>query len=397
MNITLKQTRTNTLQYSEQEMAAKLGLSLSEYQKIEMKPIEMEPLVKLSKAVGKPIAELLDLQKQEVKLEIDEDWQAIDESLADYIKNYLTKEEIEKRLRLYREILVKREQIKEVFRSIEENKPQRIYANGCEVGKVVKKIDELKRKASMEVTDGYNKIISIDNIIQLIKENKWNEVEDMKLLSAKLSDLLNDSYLSVKRKFMIEVNKEINSFLELFEKSQKQYSAENEVGIGFSFNHRIAFVGDPTCVIVFDDDSDRTTSLENQEKEASAAKKKSRWLGIIINVNAAVLGAAPVPPDFIAHMVKMTHDKFLPYEIAKNIVKNAEDNSILAAWVSRNNKLWETIKDTFVNSSKRLEDSFEKYISELKNVVNGNDDYIKSMIASEENDIGAYDSLLNSI
>ena len=397
MNITLKQTRTNTLQYTEQEMAAKLGLSLSEYLKIEMKPLEMEPLVKLSKVVGKPIAELLDLQKQEVKLEIDEDWQAIDESLADYIKNYLAKEEIEKRLRLYREILAKREQIKEEFRRIEENKPQRIYANGCEVEKKVKRFDELKRKASVEITDGYNKIISVDNIIRLIEENKWNKVEDMKQLSAKLSNLLNDSYLSVKRKFIIEVNKEINSFLELFEKSQKQYSAENEVGIGFSFNHRIAFVGDPTSVIIFDDDSDRTTSLGSQEKEASAAKKRSGWLGIIINAGAAAFGGIPVPPDFIALIVKMTYNNFLPYEIAKNIVKSADDKGILATLVLRNNKLWEAIKETFVDSSKRLEDGFENYISELKNVVYGSDDDIRFMIASEENNIKSYDSLINNI
>ena len=79
MNETLKQIRINALQYSEKDMARKLGISLSEYKKIEDKPLEMGLLIKLAQAVGKPIDNLVNTQKQEIKFDIDDAFQTVDE------------------------------------------------------------------------------------------------------------------------------------------------------------------------------------------------------------------------------------------------------------------------------------------------------------------------------
>ena len=52
MNETLKQIRINALQYSEKDMATKLGLPLSEYKEIENdKPLNFTLLIRLSQAV----------------------------------------------------------------------------------------------------------------------------------------------------------------------------------------------------------------------------------------------------------------------------------------------------------------------------------------------------------
>ena len=80
MNETLKQIRINALQYSEKDMATKLGLPLSEYKEIENdKPLNFTLLIRLSQAVGKTIDDLLNAQKQEFKFDIDNAFQTISE------------------------------------------------------------------------------------------------------------------------------------------------------------------------------------------------------------------------------------------------------------------------------------------------------------------------------
>ena len=88
--------------------------------------------------------------------------EVIKESVVDYIKHYAkeAKKEIGKRLLSFREILTEREKKKEELRKIEENEPQRIYENECAKEKIIKKIKELSQKASTDITNGYNKIIS---------------------------------------------------------------------------------------------------------------------------------------------------------------------------------------------------------------------------------------------
>ena len=90
MNETLKQIRINALQYSAKDMALKLGISLDEYLKIENEPLEMNRLILLSKAVGKTIDDLLNMQKQEIKFHIDNAWQTVNE-LRDELRAFTEK------------------------------------------------------------------------------------------------------------------------------------------------------------------------------------------------------------------------------------------------------------------------------------------------------------------
>lgn len=79
MNETLKQIRINVLQYTEEDMAIKLGMSVSEYIQIENNPLDLLILTKLSQAVGMPIEKLLNTKKQEIKFDIDNAFKSVDE------------------------------------------------------------------------------------------------------------------------------------------------------------------------------------------------------------------------------------------------------------------------------------------------------------------------------
>ena len=75
VNETLKQIRVNVLGFSVEEMARKLNMSVSEYERMENeRPIPSLILVKVAQAVGMPIEDLLNVQKEEIKFDIKDEW-----------------------------------------------------------------------------------------------------------------------------------------------------------------------------------------------------------------------------------------------------------------------------------------------------------------------------------
>ena len=77
-NETLKQIRINALGFSVREMAEKLDMPISEYEKIENeRPISLAMLIKVSQFVGKPMDYLLNMQKEEIKFDIKDGWSSI--------------------------------------------------------------------------------------------------------------------------------------------------------------------------------------------------------------------------------------------------------------------------------------------------------------------------------
>lgn len=78
VNETLKQIRVNVLGFSVEEMARKLNMSVSEYERMENeRPIPSLILVKVAQAVGMPIEDLLNVQKEEIKFDIKDEWISI--------------------------------------------------------------------------------------------------------------------------------------------------------------------------------------------------------------------------------------------------------------------------------------------------------------------------------
>ena len=125
-------------------------------------------------------------------------------SAVDYIKDYAkdAKINIEKSLQSFREILLEREEKKKELEKFEANELQRIYENENKKAEIIRKIKEFSQKASGDIKNSYNTILTVDNIIQFIEKNGWSKKEeDMKQLSVKLSNLLNDSYASVLKKY----------------------------------------------------------------------------------------------------------------------------------------------------------------------------------------------------
>ena len=77
MNGTLKQIRVNALGFSVKEMAEKLNMSVSEYERIEKESLSLTMLGKVAQATGKNVDFLLNVQKEPIKFDIRNSWLSI--------------------------------------------------------------------------------------------------------------------------------------------------------------------------------------------------------------------------------------------------------------------------------------------------------------------------------
>lgn len=338
--------------------------------------------------------------------------EVIKESVIDYIKRYAkeAKKEIGKRLLSFREILTEREKKKEELRKIEENEPQRIYENECAKEKIIKKIKDLSQKASIDITNGYNEIITIENITKLIEDNKWSKKEeDMKLLSAKLSNLLNDSYSSVLKKYSTEFCKDVDNFLKDFENSASIFSTDSDYTVGTSFNYKAAFAGGLTGVATVGALSIWAASLGNLGAYILVAKGVSALAAMGISVGGTASAAAAVSAIggpivlaigiavILASLVFIAFSGSWKKTIAKKIVEKYDEKRVLSNYLSQNTKFWTDTEGAFKTASAALEEEFENYIAALKEEVNNSDEGIKTKIASEENKLKAFNTLLEKL
>lgn len=338
--------------------------------------------------------------------------EVIKESVIDYIKRYAkeAKKEIGKRLLSFREILTEREKKKEELRKIEENEPQRIYENECAKERIIKKIKDLSQKASIDITNGYNEIITKENITKLIEDNKWSKKEeDMKLLSAKLSNLLNDSYSSVLKKYSTEFCKDVDNFLKDFENSASIFSTDSDYTVGTSFNYKAAFAGGLTGVATVGALSLWAASLGNLGAFILVAKGVSALAAMGISVGGTASAAAAVSAIggpivlaigiavILASLVFIAFSGSWKKTIAKKIVEKYDEKRVLSNYLSQNTKFWTDTESAFKTASAALEEEFENYIAALKKEVNNSDDGIKTKIASEENKLKAFNTLLEKL
>lgn len=110
-NETLKQIRINALGFSVKEMAEKLDMPISEYEKIENeRPISLAMLIKVSQSVGKPMDYLLNMQKEEIKFDIKDGWSSIydvERELSQFLITYRSSIDSESLLNFLRKAIRK--------------------------------------------------------------------------------------------------------------------------------------------------------------------------------------------------------------------------------------------------------------------------------------------------
>lgn len=331
-------------------------------------------------------------------------------SAVDYIKDYAkdAKINIEKSLQSFREILLEREEKKKKLEKIEANEPQRIYENENKKAEIIQKIKEFSQKASVDITNSYNTILTVDNIIQFIEKNGWSKKEeDMKQLSAKLSNLLNDSYTSVLKKYSKELSYEVDVFLQNFENTTKIFTSKDGVEVDSGFNVKASFAGGLAGLVTYGALSVWAASLGNLGAYILVAKGVSVLAAMGISVGGTAAASAAIAAiggpiviviriaTILASLVYVMFSGSWKKAISKKIVNAYDKKNVLANYLTQNTTYWNDTEKAFKHASGKLEKDFEYYIANLKKEVYESDDEdVKAKIALCESNIRVCNLLL---
>lgn len=331
-------------------------------------------------------------------------------SAVDYIKDYAkdAKINIEKSLQSFREILLEREEKKKKLEKIEANELQRIYENENKKAEIIQKIKEFSQKASVDITNSYNTILTVDNIIQFIEKNGWSKKEeDMKQLSAKLSNLLNDSYTSVLKKYSKELSYEVDVFLQNFENTTKIFTSKDGVEVDSGFNVKASFAGGLAGLVTYGALSVWAASLGNLGAYILVAKGVSVLAAMGISVGGTAAASAAIAAiggpiviviriaTILASLVYVMFFGSWKKAISKKIVNAYDKKNVLANYLTQNTTYWNDTEKAFKHASGKLEKDFEYYIANLKKEVYESDDEdVKAKIALCESNIRVCNLLL---
>lgn len=341
----------------------------------------------------------------------------IKKSVVDYIKASAlkSKEQIDVHLSSFREVLSEREKKKEKLKIIEDNMPQRTNTVEREKDRMIKIINNLSKKASQDIATDYNKILTVDNIIEIINENNWKKnEEDMKQLSTKLSNNLNDSFASVVGKYSLEFSHEVSTYLNLIGNFEKSIPQNDGITISSTFNVNSSFASGLSeskngALSVWAAHIDDIDICMNIAEGIGFLPALGLFIGGIPAIGFATgvivgaLGGGVIIAGIAPFAVALLTGKFIisrvwKKQIAKKILKNYDNEGALATLISSNRDYWENTSNAFINATKKLEKDYEQYISSLKKeLYDTDDDEIKAKINVEEKRINMYETLIEKL
>lgn len=333
--------------------------------------------------------------------------------ICTYVKSYAQEavEDIRARIRSFHEILSERKIKKEILQELEEKEPERISQNETKIRELCKQIESFEQQAIIEFTSKYNRIITVDNIKQIIKDNDWSKKEDdMKQLSSKLSNLLNDANSSVATKYSNKVKVLIDDYLKYYEDSTNLKSVGTSVTGKIGFNFKASFAGGLAGLATYGALAIWAAGLGNLGAYILLAKGVSvlAALGISVGGTAAAasavaaIGGPIVIAVGIAALIGIAFWIILSggwqSSVAKKIVKEYDKKKVLAEYTKNMKDFWKDTRVAFLRAAENLEKEYENYLNTLKkDILETNDDEINEKIATENNKCSVFEQLITNL
>lgn len=311
----------------------------------------------------------------------------------------------------FRETIAERNKKKEIIKKLEEKEPQRLLENGKRKEEIKALIKNYAKNSGDDFTTEYNRIITIDNIVKIIEDNNFSKKEeDMKLLSSKISNLLNDSNGSILTRYSELLKTKIDEYINEFENSTNISSVMTTTAGGLGFNFKASFAGGLAGMVAYGAMSLWAASLGNLGAYILVAKGVSLLasVGISVGGTAAATSAIAAIGGPITIMVGIAAllaiGAFLLFSggwkknIAKKIVKQYDDHHVLQSYTSNIKKYWDDTETAFIAATNRMEHDYEEYFTSLKKqVFDTEDSQITHDIEVKELEYGFYKEIIDKL
>ncbi len=315
--------------------------------------------------------------------------------LKDNISSSLSR--IDKSICSFREIISKRQEKKKEYRELEGKRAQTTSERENQKTQIRSLIETSKKEAIDDFVKEYNSVINVDNIVRIIIKNNWSKKdEDMKLLSSKLSNLLNDALGKITKHYSEKLKDAIDKFLDKFEKSITISFSDNKIDSRIGFDTKAAFAGGLAGVASFGALALWASSLGNLGAYILVAKGVSilASIGISVGGTAAATGAiaaigGPIVLGIgIAVLIGLLFSWLFgdwKKKVAKKIVSQYDEKNVLRTYKNNIVSFWDNTLNAFNKAVDALEKAYDEYMENLrKDIESTSDDEILNKISVEE-------------
>ena len=318
--------------------------------------------------------------------------------IGDYIKS--TGINIDKEIEEYTNIINERDKYELLLKEIEKNEPKRANDNQNRRMDIVSEIKRMTRKSVASFSDIYNRKVTVDEIVKIIKEQGFKKKkEDIQALVSYINSSLQGEMQEILKKESEELKVMVDKYVADFETSiNSDRLAASFPDIKFSFDATRAFASGLVGLATFGGLALWASSLGNLGAYILVAKGVSLLSALGISVGGTASAAAAVAAIggpvvlAIALAVLATISVFALFSggweksLAKKIVKEYDSNNSLIKFNRNIEQFWAETELAFDAAADSLDKEWEQYVSNLRDMIlSYNANEIKDRISAAEN------------
>lgn len=321
-----------------------------------------------------------------------------------------TEKEIKASKSQFEKILQNRAEQREAYRKASDEAPCKLSALESQKAHIVNLIDSVyQRDGIIAFTQAYNRIMTKESIVSIIKKNDWkNKSEDKKAICSKISNLLNEEYLNAIKGQSEEFSDHVNSLLDNFE----NYISDgpiNGLNVGSGFDVKGTFAGGLAGLATYGALAMWASSLGNLGAYILVAKGVSLLAAMGISVGGTAAGISAISliggpvviaigiAALIALAISWIFGSSWEERFAKNIIKEYDKKDSLGQFKKAIEKYWADTKSAFIKAVNNLRDSYVEYLDDLGEKTKTDDTQIINQIKNECTKLEFISKLLNQI
>ncbi|SFF00027.1 dynamin family protein [Trichococcus pasteurii] len=294
--------------------------------------------------------------------------------------------DLSKEIEYYTQLAEEREKYVMHLAKFNKNEPKRAKDNKKKRKYLIDYLHSIKQDSAQEFVSSYNKIIANDNIASVIKQQGFKKKkEDMQALASYLNSQLQTALQDTLQKKTELLNKEIDTYIGVYQKSINESSIP---GISISmppFNVARAFASGLAGLTTFGALAFWASTFGNLGAYILVAKGVSLLsaLGISVGGTAAAVSTVAAIGGPIVLGVALAIITALSVfaifsggweqSIAKKIVAEYDKNNCLLKFEDIIDDYWKDTEMAFNASADKLESDWKKYLKDLSDIVNNND------------------------
>lgn len=321
-----------------------------------------------------------------------------------------TEKEIKASKSQFEKILNNRTEQREAYRKASDEAPNKLSELESQKAHIVNLIDtEYRRGGIIAFTHAYNRIMTKESIVAIIKKNGWkNKSEDKKAICSKISNLLNEEYLNSIKGYSEEFSDCVNSLLDNFENNISDGPIK-DLNVDSGFDVKGTFAGGLVGVAAYGALAMWAVGLGNLGAYILVAKGVSLLAAMGISVGGTAAGISAISliggpvvvaigiAALIAIVISWIFGSSWEERLAKNIIKEYDKKNGLGQFKNAIEKYWDDTKSAFIKAVNNLRDSYVNYLDELGEKTKVDDTQIMNQIKNENNKLDFISKLLNQI